>query len=69
MEEKYLGLNFQNINREDIPYTGKLEKFDMLENSFGDRIMLIERDQFVYLNNDVSKFIGINQRFSNWVKL
>lgn len=28
MEEKYLGLDFTDINKEDIPYDGELEEYE-----------------------------------------
>jgi len=67
MEEKYLGLYGQNIAKEDIPFSDKLEEFDRIENTCGDTLIYVN-GQYRYINNDPTKFLSNNQIYTQWRK-
>lgn len=68
MEEKYLGLDFTDIDREDIPYDGELEEYDMIENGYGDCLMFTNRKTFILVTNDPITFLSNDRRFTPWHK-
>lgn len=68
MEERYLGLNGQRINKEDIPFTENIEEHEMIENKYGD-FLIYRGNQYDYVTADPTKFLSNNQIFSQWKKV
>ena len=69
VRERYLGLNFAPIAKEDIPYTGeKLEKNDMIENPNGIQLLYMN-SYYILITNNHSDFLPNSEVFTHWKKI
>lgn len=71
---KAYGLFFADIPQIEVPYDWhELEHFDILENSFGQRLVYhkinIYEGFYKFINDDQSRFISKDQMRSAWKKV
>lgn len=69
MENKYLGLSFQSIPKEEIPFdSSDLKDYDMLTNGYGEALIYREEIKgYIFVNNDPTRFLKHNG-LTSWIK-
>lgn len=70
MDERYYGLNQQFIPKDVVPFDGPLQDRDRIENSNGVQLIWIDKHKgFLLFTDDPTKYLSINNLYSQWKKL